>query len=225
MAMLLLISAREMRASHRASARLGYLARHDALTGLANRRAFHEALEQAIGAGTKTGQRFGLLLMDLDGFKRVNDRLGHEAGDHMLVRVAKSLKATRRESDVLARLGGDEFALLVPDLASDEAGDDLVARIKLAIASANTGHLGPAVSASVGFALFPDHASSKAELLGLADERMYSDKRRTQEAGPKRPQPRSAHSLNDPIGAGGLTRAGQEQASRLRATASRRSTP
>ncbi len=177
MGTLLLLAARETRASHRANAKLEYLASHDQLTGLANRRSLHGALERAIQAGKKSGQRPGLFFMDLNGFKGVNDRFGHEAGDRLLLAVAESLKATTRASDVLARLGGDEFALLVPHLASDEDSDEIARRIRDAVAAAGAQAPGCRVSASVGVAVFPDHARTSAGLLSVADQRMYADKR------------------------------------------------
>jgi diguanylate cyclase (GGDEF)-like protein len=195
-AVLLAIAAREMRASHQANTKLAYLAGHDPLTGLANRRSFHEALDQMLSASTASRKCFGLFCIDLDGFKGINDRLGHEAGDELLVGVTKSLRAIMHPSAVLARLGGDEFAILVPDLASSDECHDLVARIKLAVASADAGRLGLAVSASVGFALFPDDASAKAGLLGLADNRMYADKRFASTSSSKRLQPRSLQKRN-----------------------------
>ncbi|WP_176556371.1 diguanylate cyclase domain-containing protein [Rubellimicrobium rubrum] len=176
---LLVVAAREMRASYKANTRLGYLADHDPLTGLANRRAFHMALDRNIGASAAGGQRFGLFCLDLDGFKGINDRFGHEAGDRLLVEVTKRLRAITRGSDVLARLGGDEFALLVPDLPSEAECHEVVGRLKQAIASVETCDPCRPVSGSVGFALFPNHASSKADLLALSDKRMYLDKRRT----------------------------------------------
>ncbi|TNC53010.1 diguanylate cyclase [Rubellimicrobium rubrum] len=177
MGILLWLAAREMRASQQANARLSYLADHDPLTGLANRRFLHGTLEQALSAGPLPGQRHGLFILDLDGFKAVNDQLGHEAGDRLLVEVADRLKAVTRASDVLARLGGDEFALFMPDLSFQSEDQEITARLRCAIALIDPPHHAARISASIGLAVFPDEVRSSSELLRLADERMYQDKR------------------------------------------------
>src|SRR6185312_12443686 len=89
------------------------LALYDALTGLANRRLFHDRLEQAFFAAQRNGSGFALLLLDLDRFKEINDTLGHQAGDAVLEHLAQRLKEAARASDTVARLGGDEFALVL----------------------------------------------------------------------------------------------------------------
>ena len=177
MGVLLFVAAREMRASQQANAKLSYVAGHDSLTGLANRWFLHSSLEKVLTADPAHRQRHGLFILDLNGFKAVNDQLGHEAGDRLLVEVADRLKAVIRTSDILARLGGDEFALFLPDLSSEKDSYEMTARLRTAVATINSPHPDVRVSASIGFAVFPDEAGSRSELLRLADERMYHDKR------------------------------------------------
>jgi diguanylate cyclase (GGDEF)-like protein len=152
-------------------------ASHDALTGLPNRAQLHERLTSALVAAELSGGRVGVLLMDLDGFKEINDTLGHHHGDTLLKRVALRLAASTRPGDLVARLGGDEFALLLPDV--DEADD------AVAVARRTLGELeGPVhihgvdldVRGSVGIACFPDHGRDVDELLSAADMAMYRAK-------------------------------------------------
>ena len=98
-----------------AEERLQYLATRDALTGLPNRLLLHERLSQAIAQAKRSGHRVGVLFIDLDRFKNVNDTLGHRIGDELLKRVTASLSGALRETDLLARLGGDEFMVIVED--------------------------------------------------------------------------------------------------------------
>ena len=172
MGVLLAVAARQTRASLRATRRLCHLASHDPLTGLANRRSLLTALDDLTRSGGSSMQPHGLFYLDLNGFKAVNDHLGHEAGDQLLVAVANRLKAVSRASDLVARLGGDEFAVLVPDLPSHSEGSEIVSRLKDAVASVDAPTQGHQVSASVGFASFPEQARTSAELLSLADQQM-----------------------------------------------------
>jgi diguanylate cyclase (GGDEF)-like protein len=152
-------------------------AKHDTLTGLPNRAQLHERVSSTLAAAKLRGGRVGVLLMDLDGFKEINDTLGHHHGDVLLRRVAERLKASTRPGDLVARLGGDEFALLLPDL--DEM-DDAVAVARRTLEELE----GPVhihgvdldVRGSVGIACFPDHGRDVDELLSGADMAMYSAK-------------------------------------------------
>lgn len=159
----------------RAEERLGYLATHDPVTGLANRTALGEALERAV-AGARRGTPSALIFLDLDGFKLVNDTLGHQAGDELLRSVARRLRATLRGSDVLARFGGDEFVALLPGAAADQA---LAAanRLREAVASCQAGAAGRAVSldASAGVVAV-DGTLPPDALLSRADAAMYTAK-------------------------------------------------
>ncbi|MBI3940611.1 MAG: GGDEF domain-containing protein [Acidobacteria bacterium] len=111
----------EIRARERFEAQLSHLANHDPLTGLFNRRRFEEELAHHLKAAGRYGTRGALLWLDLDGFKGVNDSLGHQAGDRFLVSLARLLEKQVRETDIIARLGGDEFAILSPNIDSEPA--------------------------------------------------------------------------------------------------------
>jgi diguanylate cyclase (GGDEF)-like protein len=151
-------------------------ASQDVLTGLPNRRLFQDRLTQAINAAKRNTTAVSLLMIDLDGFKAINDTMGHEAGDWLLQAVAARLQALVRVSDTVARLGGDEFAVLLAD--TDEAGALQVAA-KIASALAKPVALGARtglVGASIGIALFPEHAATPDELMRNADSAMYEAK-------------------------------------------------
>lgn len=155
-----------------------YAATHDPLTGLANRGYFVQRLEELIEGSRRSRERFALLYLDLDGFKPINDALGHAAGDQVLVDVASVLKHCARNSDLAARLGGDEFSLLVREVADEKSLDTLVRRILIGIRE--TGQRLPessALSASVGISLYPTHGTDAGELLTAADRAMYRAKR------------------------------------------------
>jgi diguanylate cyclase (GGDEF)-like protein/PAS domain S-box-containing protein len=158
---------------------LQYLADHDALTGLFNRRRFEEELDRALASAERYGRRGAVLVLDLDGFKYVNDTLGHPVGDELIARLAGTLRGELRESDVIARLGGDEFGVILPEASDAEAGavaDKLlraVARDGVVADSARRAR----VTASIGLAPF-DGADglSPEELLVEADIAMYDAK-------------------------------------------------
>jgi len=153
--------------------RFRHLAYHDALTGLPNRRLFSDRLDQAIHQARRTGTRLALMMIDLDQFKRINDRWGHAAGDRALITVATALKRGLRQSDTLARLGGDEFIALLPRAGSDADTLRLARKLLDAIAGA-----GPFMqSASIGVSLFPDHGIDTQGLILRADQAMYVAKR------------------------------------------------
>ncbi|HWH13473.1 MAG TPA: diguanylate cyclase, partial [Miltoncostaeaceae bacterium] len=164
--------------------RLAHLAEHDELTGAANRRGVMRALERRL-ADTAGG---ALLVLDLDGFKAVNDRYGHAAGDDLLVAVAAALHARLREGDVVGRLGGDEFAVILPGTGA-EGARAIAAVLANAVARAARG----AVTASCGIALYAEGAGSDpAALLARADAEMYRAKsaRRAAAADRRAPAPR-----------------------------------
>ncbi|MBZ9712660.1 GGDEF domain-containing protein [Deinococcus multiflagellatus] len=165
------LNAELRQAEHRART----LATHDPLTGLPNRALFLEGLDQALGrAGPEP---LALLFLDLDGFKAVNDTLGHAAGDELLREVARRLRAGVRESDLLARLSGDEFVVMLRGL--DEGGATQVGA-RLLGALQGTVWLGAEavqVGASCGCALYPGQARDREALLHAADQAMYEAKR------------------------------------------------
>jgi diguanylate cyclase (GGDEF)-like protein/PAS domain S-box-containing protein len=163
-----------------AEEQIAYLAYHDSLTGLPNRALLQEHLDLALARARRQGQAVGLLYLDLDGFKLVNDSLGHPAGDELLVHVTMRLSERRRGMDLLARQGGDEFLLLLADLDRQEAepharrvADDLLNALAepFSISGAEF-HIG----ASIGVSLFPRDAADADELLRHADAAMYGAK-------------------------------------------------
>ncbi|MER8004255.1 EAL domain-containing protein [Streptomyces sp. NPDC094149] len=156
--------------------RLRYEATHDALTGLPNRTFFFERLEKALGAGS--GQRFGLCYLDLDGFKTVNDSLGHAAGDRLLVEVADRLSScATAPGEMVARLGGDEFVALTTGPDTQREVDDLAARIMSALlAPISIDGRELTVRGSIGIVEGPAGERSPAEVLRSADITMYRAK-------------------------------------------------
>jgi diguanylate cyclase (GGDEF)-like protein/PAS domain S-box-containing protein len=156
---------------------IAHQARHDALTGLPNRSLLGERLRQAIAQAEGAGAPLGLLLMDLDHFKEVNDTLGHHAGDSLLEQVADRLREVVRTSDTVARLGGDEFAILLPGMSADDAM--VVANKVLEALRAPLKLEGQAIAigGSVGVAVYPTHGDDVNTLLRRADVAMYVAKR------------------------------------------------
>jgi len=159
-------------------ARIAYMAHHDALTGLANRAALMERVEDACDRCRRSGEEFSVLMLDLDWFKQVNDTFGHPAGDELLRQVAARLKAALRNSDVLARLGGDEFAIiLMNDVDQGDAAEALAGRIIELVAepfSVNANAIN--IGASIGIALAPEHGFYADDLLKRADLALYHAK-------------------------------------------------
>ncbi|GAB3302515.1 hypothetical protein GCM10027451_06600 [Geodermatophilus aquaeductus] len=174
---------RERDRTSAALARIQELAYTDPLTGLLNRRRLEEQVEAAIWEARARGDALGLLFVDLDGFKAVNDRLGHAAGDELLQVVARRLRERVRRRDLLARLGGDEFLVALPDLHPETAlaeatrvADELTASIRRAVPLFGTEvHVG----ASIGVSVCPEDGVVFADLLHRADLRMYDRKAAT----------------------------------------------
>ncbi|OYX66309.1 MAG: hypothetical protein B7Y88_05335 [Sphingomonadales bacterium 32-64-17] len=160
-----------------AQERVTFLAQRDSLTGLYNRGYFQQELNQQIAAAKISGEPFALHLIDLDGFKEINDRYGHLAGDALLVGLADVFGAVAGEGDTLARLGGDEFALLQANLPSAESAQQRAARL-VEVSSAllhNDDGVIP-TGASIGYALFPDDAGDAKCLIRNADLALYKAK-------------------------------------------------
>lgn len=153
-------------------------AHYDGLTRLPNRTLFFDRLNQALSAASRHHRGFALLYVDLDGFKRVNDTIGHKAGDELLMHVATLLSNCCRKSDTVARLGGDEFAILLNEV-SNQTGPTLVAKkIIQSLADPISVFGGEAiVGASIGISLFPENGSDADLLLQRADEAMYISKK------------------------------------------------
>lgn len=158
--------------------RLREMAFFDALTALPNRARFAEELRHAIARADRIGEEIAVLYLDLDGFKEVNDRYGHDTGDTVLRVVAERLKQTVRESDVVARLGGDEFIVLELARADGEPSQTLAARIVEALAVPVALPMGEIrIGASIGIARYPVDGRTDEELLRHADASMYEAKR------------------------------------------------
>jgi diguanylate cyclase (GGDEF)-like protein/PAS domain S-box-containing protein len=158
--------------------RLEQLAYQDALTKLPNRALLGDRMEQALAHARRSGSMLAVGYLDLDGFKPVNDRHGHAAGDRLLVEMAQRLKGTLRSGDTVARLGGDEFVVLMPGLHSREESEVLVDRILRAIAEpfeAAAGHVA-SLTASIGVRIVPPDDADPDTLLRQADQAMYAAK-------------------------------------------------
>jgi diguanylate cyclase (GGDEF)-like protein len=167
---------RDVAERQRLEQQLRHQALHDSLTGLANRRLLRDRVAQALSRVSRHGGQVAVLFIDLDGFKAVNDRLGHAAGDALLVAVAGRLLTGRRASDTVARLGGDEFAVLVEDVDADGAtvvAERVVASLREPFVVAGQQ---VTVSASVGTALGPRASDLADDLLRDADMAMYMAK-------------------------------------------------
>jgi diguanylate cyclase (GGDEF)-like protein len=157
---------------------LAHLADHDSLTDLLSRRRFEAELWQHLAEAKRYGTRGSLLFLDLDEFKLINDRLGHETGDKLLVALAALLRGRLRTSDLLARVGGDEFAIALPHTGGDQA-QALAEQLIEAIGSHPFQVAGRPVTitVSIGIALFPEDGVTVDELLAHADAAMYRAKR------------------------------------------------
>lgn len=178
---LALQAGRAMRAARRLR-RAEASATRDALTGLPNRRAFTRALRREADRAQRAGRGMGLAVLDVDRFKRINDSLGHPAGDAVLREVAERLCSALRDTDLVARWGGEEFALLLPDLGADAEGEARVVaeRARAAVAArpilAGAGHPGLVVTLSAGVAVGPVPGHGSAALLEAADRALLAAK-------------------------------------------------
>ncbi|AKJ30271.1 putative bifunctional diguanylate cyclase/phosphodiesterase [Caldimonas brevitalea] len=170
---------RDLRDRLAAQARIHHLAHHDALTGLANRTAFVDQLDHRILDAAASGEQLALLFIDLDDFKRVNDSLGHLAGDKLLRTVAMRLTDTLGSTERTARFGGDEFLVLLPQVrdrgAIEALARELLAAIEVPVEA--DGRL-ISVTPSIGIAVYPEHAQTPAELIQHANTAMYLAKSR-----------------------------------------------
>jgi diguanylate cyclase (GGDEF)-like protein len=164
---------RRLRTSHEA---LWALARRDELTGVGNYRALHERLAAEIARHQRHGREFALVVLDLDGFKQVNERHGHLEGDRLLAEIGSSLGEEVRGGDSVFRQGGDEFAVIVPEVNAEEAGE-VAKRLRARVAHRGFGsdEMRP-VSAATGFAMFPADGRTVDELLGVADQDLFAAK-------------------------------------------------
>ena len=156
---------------------LAHMARHDVLTGLPNRRAFHDRLEHALSRAQRSGEHFALFFIDVDNFKSINDRFGHQGGDAVLKIVALRLVATTRKADAIARLGGDEFVVLLENPSHRE---DIVQIAEKLLESVRSPILHRGMELQVGFSIgismYPDDGRTATELMARADRAMYEAK-------------------------------------------------
>lgn len=157
---------------------MGDVALRDPLTGLPNRALLDDRIEQALARAQRSGEPFALIVVDLDGFKEVNDLRGHRAGDAILCGLAARLEEVVRASDTVARVGGDEFVVLSLGTSDELETATLVTRLRQALRQPFTVDGTPIeIDASIGWALFPSHGATPDELLGHADGEMYATKR------------------------------------------------
>jgi len=152
-------------------------ANYDHLTQLPNRRLFNDRLKQELSKALRQQQRVGLLFIDLDHFKEVNDSLGHQVGDLLLIEAAHRIRRIVRDSDTVARLGGDEFTVLLPDLTETDSMERIAISINQTLSEPfqladDEAH----ISASIGITAYPDDAQNSEELLKCADKAMYTAK-------------------------------------------------
>jgi diguanylate cyclase (GGDEF)-like protein/PAS domain S-box-containing protein len=158
---------------------LSYLANHDPLTGLPNRKFFQEQLVQSLNWAAQGQQQVALLFLDLDGFKQVNDNLGHAIGDLLLQAVARRLSACLRVSDMVARLGGDEFVVILPAIPGVHEAKRVANKILATLAEGFSleGHA-VQVTTSIGLSLYPNDSQDADQLIQQADAAMYQAKKR-----------------------------------------------
>lgn len=167
----------DISAMRRAEAQLDHLTHHDPLTGLPNRLLFNDRLEQTLARARREEGRCAVLFFDLDGFKVINDTLGHSSGDLLLQTIAARLKRGLRSNDTAARLGGDEFVVLLDHVAKSEDAARIAGKLLEALAlPVELGAEPVGVSASAGISVYPDNGRSRDALLKAADTAMYSAK-------------------------------------------------
>jgi diguanylate cyclase (GGDEF)-like protein/PAS domain S-box-containing protein len=164
----------------RAEEQIEFHAYHDVLTALPNRKLFTDRLRQALVRAKRSGKPLGVMFIDIDYFKTINDTLGHTAGDDLLLEMARRLRACVREDDTVARIGGDEFTIILAELRQPEDAVNVAQKVLEAVQVPLTiGGMPIVVSASVGISLYPDDGADPEALLRNADSAMY----RAKEAG------------------------------------------
>lgn len=175
----------EVKEREQAEERARHQATHDPLTDLPNRILFMDRLETAIKRAERSQGKMGLLYIDIDRFKPVNDTYGHHAGDELLIAISKRLKDSLRTSDTIARLGGDEFAVVLEQISSKDDAEQIIQKLQdslelpFLLQSTESGEATMVdIGASMGFAIFPEDASDEESLIRHADKAMYAVKKR-----------------------------------------------
>lgn len=157
--------------------RYQHMAHHDPLTDLGNRRLFMDSLRRALSVATRQNSRVGVLFVDMDGFKAVNDNYGHDAGDFVLTQTAERLRTGVRGGDVPARLGGDEFGIILMDIQGADAATAIHDKVKEALSQPiNFREHSISLGASIGIAIYPDDSTDLEGLLRAVDGSMYCEK-------------------------------------------------
>lgn len=169
---------RDVTKQKESSEKLLYMVDHDSLTGLLNRKAFHENLEKELSYAERYQQQRVVMYMDLDKFKKVNDTFGHDAGDHLLKGFANRVKKILRDTDLVYRLGGDEFAVILTN--PQETAPDIIAQRIIDVMAHpfyQKSHVIDFVTTSIGISFFPSHGTDAQTLLQCADNAMYEAKK------------------------------------------------
>ncbi len=176
---------------------LTHQACHDPLTGVTNRAVMDDRLHHAIDRAQRSKSKIALYFIDLNDFKLINDRYGHEAGDKILIGIASALRMCLRNSDTISRFGGDEFVIIVEDIESDDHIQSVRTAIEFAISEPITidSETSLTAKASIGLALYPDDATDSDSLIKAADRAMYVRKK----AIPKKPRPKSTSKKKTPV--------------------------
>jgi len=166
-------------ALRRAEAQINHLAYHDALTGLGNRNMLEDTIEREIERAGRNGSQLAVLFIDLDGFKLINDTMGHATGDKLLTEISRRISRILRRTDTAIRIGGDEFVVVVPGVDRLEDCASLAEKLLCEIrATVDLDRERVSVSASIGIALYPDNATDCSSLVQAADSAMYGAKER-----------------------------------------------
>ena len=156
-----------------------HASQHDSLTGLPNRLLLNDRLKRACLSASRNNHQLAVLFIDLDGFKRVNDQYGHEAGDVLLIKVAKRLNDTVREEDTIARVGGDEFVVVLPKISSAEQAKTVAEKIvQMMSLPFKVSYMTHNISASIGIMIYPTDSDDPQMLIALADRAMYLAKQK-----------------------------------------------
>jgi len=162
---------------HEAEEQIRHMATHDSLTDLPSLRLAEDRLNMAMRIARRTKTQAAVMFIDLDGFKTVNDTLGHDAGDDVLIETARRLRSTIRETDTVVRIGGDEFLVILPGLQSSKDVEDIARKLIAAVSKpVELKETAARIGASIGIALYPEHANDSDSLIKLADSAMYKVK-------------------------------------------------